>query len=175
MVVPRPRAVDLGTIAFGQGIAITPLQLAAAYSAIANGGTVYRPYVVATRRDADGEHRTAPVAVGHPITPETAATLRMMLTSTVDKGIANGASLPHFSVAGKTGTAQIPSDDGSYLADAYISSFAGFAPANDPRFVTVIVLDRPQSGLYGTVTAMAAFRDLATDALRNARVQPDRP
>ena len=167
--------VDLGTIAFGQGIAATPLQLAAAYAAIANGGTLYRPYVVAARRDADGEHRTAPVAVRRPISPETAATLRDMLTSTVDNGIAKGASVSYFSVAGKTGTAQIPSDDGRYLDDAYISSFAGFAPANDPKFVAVIVLERPQSTLYGTVTAMTAFRNIALDALRNARVQPDRP
>ncbi|HEY3218614.1 MAG TPA: penicillin-binding protein 2 [Candidatus Limnocylindria bacterium] len=167
--------VDLGTIAFGQGIAATPLQLASAYAAIANGGTLYRPYVVATRRDADGEHRTAPVAVRRPIGAETAAALRTMLISTVDNGIASGASLPHFSVAGKTGTAQIPSDDGRYIDDAYISSFAGFAPANDPRFVVVIVLERPQSKLLGTVTAMTAFRNIAQDALRSMRIQPDRP
>ena len=175
----RPTAewypVDLGTISFGQGIAATPLQLAAAYAAIANGGTLYRPYVVAARRDADGEHRTAPVAVRHPITPETAATLRAMLISTVDNGIASGAQLKGYSVAGKTGTAQIPSEDGRYLDDAYISSFAGFAPANDPRFVAVIVLERPQSKLLGTVTAMTAFRSLAVDTLRSARIQPDRP
>ena len=167
--------VDLGTISFGQGIAVTPIQLAAAYAAIANGGTLYRPYVVATRRDADGEHRTAPVAVRRPITAETAATLRTMLTSTVDNGIANGASIPRFSVAGKTGTAQIPSDDGRYLDDAYVSSFAGFVPANDPRFVVVLVLERPESRLLGTVTVMNAFRGIALDALRSARVQPDRP
>ncbi|HEU5288414.1 MAG TPA: penicillin-binding protein 2 [Candidatus Limnocylindria bacterium] len=167
--------VDLGTIAFGQGIAATPMQLAAAYAAIANGGTLYKPYVVAARRDADGEHRTAPVAVRRPISPETAATLRMMLTSTVDNGIANGAAIKGFSVAAKTGTAQIPSDDGRYVDDAYVSSLAGFFPANDPRFVAVIVLERPQSGLLGTVTAMSAFRSVAVDALRNARVQPDRP
>ncbi|MDQ2952033.1 MAG: penicillin-binding protein 2 [Chloroflexota bacterium] len=167
--------VDLGTIAFGQGIAVTPLQLAAAYAAIANGGTLYQPYVVAARRDADGEHRTAPVAVRRPISPETAAVLRTMLVSTVDNGIANLAAIPHYSVAGKTGTAQIPSDDGRYVNDAYISSFAGFAPANDPRFVAVIVLERPQSKLLGTVTAMTTFRNIAADALRNARLQPDRP
>ena len=167
--------VDLGTIAYGQGVAVTPLQLAAAYAAIANGGTLYRPYVVAARRDADGEHRTAPVAVRRPITPETAATLRTMLTSTVDNGIANLAAVPHYSVAGKTGTAQIPSDDGRYVDDAYISSFAGFAPANDPRFVVVIVLERPQSKLLGTITAMSTFRSIAADALRTTRVQPDRP
>ena len=167
--------VDLGTIAFGQGIAVTPLQLAAAYAAIANGGTIYRPYVVAARHDADGEHRTVPVAIRRPITPETAAALRTMLVSTVDNGIANLASIPHYSVAGKTGTAQIPSDDGRYIDDAYISSFAGFAPANDPRFVAVIVLERPQSKLLGTITAMTAFRNIAADALRNARLQPDRP
>jgi len=167
--------VDLGTISFGQGIAVTPLQLAAAYSAIANGGTLYRPYVVAARRDADGEHRTAPVAVRRPIGADTAATMRAMLTSTVDNGIAKDASLQRFSVAGKTGTAQIPSDDGRYLDDAYVSSFAGFVPANDPRFVVVIVLERPQSRLLGTLTAMSAFRGIALDALRSARVQPDRP
>ena len=167
--------VDVGTIAFGQGIAVTPLQLAMAYATIANGGTLYRPYVVAATRDADGEHRTAPVAVRSPITPDTADTLRTMLVSTVDKGIAHGASLTGYSVAGKTGTAQIPSDDGRYVDDAYISSFAGFAPANDPRFAVVIVLERPQSKLLGTLTTMSAFHDLALDVLRNARVQPDRP
>ena len=167
--------VDVGTVAFGQGIAVTPLQLAMAYAAIANGGTLYRPYVVAATRDADGEHRTAPVAVRSPITADTADTLRTMLVSTVDRGIAHGASLPGYSVAGKTGTAQIPSDDGRYVDDAYISSFAGFAPANDPRFVVVVVLERPQTKLLGTVTAMDAFHDLALDALRSARVQPDRP
>ncbi|HYK98288.1 MAG TPA: penicillin-binding protein 2 [Candidatus Acidoferrales bacterium] len=175
----RPTAewypVDLGTIAFGQGIAATPLQLAAAYAAIANGGTLYRPYVVATRRDADGEHRTAPVAVRRPISAETAATMRTMLTSSVDNGISNGAAVRGFSVAGKTGTAQIPSDDGRYLDDAYVSSFAGFAPANDPRFVAVIVLERPQSRLLGTLTAMAAFKSLAVDTLRALKIQPDRP
>jgi stage V sporulation protein D (sporulation-specific penicillin-binding protein) len=167
--------VDVGTIAFGQGIAITPLQLAMAYAAIANGGTLYRPYVVAATRDADGEHRTAPVAVRSPISPETADTLRTMLVSTVDRGIAHGATLTGYTVAGKTGTAQIPSDDGRYLDDAYISSFAGFAPANDPRFVAVIVLERPQSKLLGTITAMDTFHDLANDVLRSMRVQPDRP
>src|SRR5205807_6215687 len=125
--------VDLGTVAFGQGLSITPLQLAAAYAAIANGGTLFRPYVVASRRDADGEHRTAPAAVRRVISPQTSATLRMMLTATVDQGIANAAALRGYSVAGKTGTAQIPSDDGSYVDDAYISSFAGFVPAEDPQ------------------------------------------
>ena len=167
--------VDVGTIAFGQGIAVTPLQLAMAYAAIANGGTLYRPYVVAATRDADGEHRTAPVAVRSPISPGTADTLRTMLVSAVDRGISHGASLAGYSVAGKTGTAQIPSDDGRYVDDAYISSFAGFAPANDPRFVAVIVLERPQTKLLGTITVMDAFHALATDVLRNARVQPDRP
>ncbi|TMG71920.1 MAG: penicillin-binding protein 2 [Chloroflexi bacterium] len=167
--------VDLGTIAFGQGLSVTPLQLASAYAAIANGGTLYRPYVVATRRDADGEHRTAPVAVRRVISDATATTLRTMLTATVDEGIANGASLPRYSVAGKTGTAQIPSADGRYVDDAYISSFAGMVPASDPRMVVVVVLERPQSKLLGTIPAMNVFKGIATDALRYARVPPDRP
>lgn len=166
--------VDLGTAAFGQGLSATPLQLAAAYAAIANGGTLYRPYVVASRRDADGEHRTAPVAVRRVITSETAATLRTMLTSAVDNGLAKNASLAGYSVAGKTGTAQVPGEDGRYMDDVYISSFAGFAPAENPRLVAVVVLDEPQSRLFGTVTATSAFRGMAIDMLRYARVQPDR-
>src|SRR5207237_6135896 len=90
--------VDLGTIAFGQGLAVTPLQLAAAYAAIANGGTLYRPFVVASRRDADGEHRTAPAPVRRVISSDIAATVRRMLVSTVDNGIANGAALKGYSV-----------------------------------------------------------------------------
>src|SRR6266550_198708 len=177
--IVRPLAewypVDLGTISFGQGLSITPLQLATAYAAIANGGTLYRPYVVANRRGADGEHRTAPVAVRRVISEETAATMVTMLTTTVDNGIANLAALKGYSVAGKTGTAQIPSDDGRYVDDAYISSFAGFVPAIDPRMVVVVVLERPQSKLLGTVPVMNTFKAIATDALRYARVQTDRP
>jgi cell division protein FtsI/penicillin-binding protein 2 len=177
--IVRPLAewypVDLGTISFGQGLAVTPLQLATAYAAIANGGTLYRPYVMASRRDADGEHRTAPVAVRRVISEDTSATLRAMLTTTVDDGIANAAAIKGYSVAGKTGTAQIPSDEGRYVDDAYISSFAGFVPAIDPRMVVVVVLERPQSKLLGTLPAMNTFKAIATDALRYARVQPDRP
>ena len=166
--------VDVGTASFGQGLSVTPLQLACAYAAFANGGVLHRPYVVASRRDADGEHRTAPVAVRRVISPETAATMRAMLMSTVDNGLAKNASLPAFSVAGKTGTAQIPDRSGSYESDEYISSFAGFAPADDPRFVAVVVLERPESRLLGTLTATSAFKGLALDALRTARAQPDR-
>lgn len=176
--IVRPLAqwypVDLGTAAFGQGLTATPLQIASVYAAIANGGTLYRPYVVASWRDADGEHRTAPVAIRRVVSQKTASTLRDMLVATVDKGIAHAAHLADFSVAGKTGTAQIPSPDGHYIDNEYISSFAGFVPANDPYMVVVIALDRPRSELYGTVSAMAVFRGVAEDALRYALVQPDR-
>jgi len=166
--------VDVGTAAYGQGLTATPLQLACAYAAVASGGTLYRPYVVAGWRDADGEHRTAPLATRRAMSPQTAATVRDMLVSAVDNGLAQGARLAGFSVAGKTGTAQIPSPDGRYVDDEYISSFAGFAPASDPTFAVVIVLERPRSRLLGTTTAMSVFRGLAQDTLRYARVQPDR-
>jgi cell division protein FtsI (penicillin-binding protein 3) len=166
--------VDVGTASFGQGISASPLQLAMAYAAIANGGTLFRPYVVASRRDADGEHRTAPVAVSHVVTPETAAAVRTMLLSTVDSGIAHNAAIAGFSIAGKTGTAQIASADGSYVDDLYVSSFAGFFPVDDPKYVVLVVLDRPESRLLGTLTATDAFKGVAQDILRYARVQPDR-
>lgn len=166
--------VDLGTAAFGQGFTATPLQLAAAYGAIANGGTLHRPYVVAGWRDADGEHRIAPAAVRRVASAAAVATVRDMLTSSVDHGLAQGAKLSGFSVAGKTGTAQIPSADGRYMEDEYISSFAGFAPAHDPYMVVIVVLERPSSRLFGTTTAMGVFRGIAQDTFRYARIQPDR-
>ncbi len=166
--------VDVGTASFGQGMSVSPLQLALAYAALANGGTLYRPYVVASRRDADGEHRTAPVAVSQPVTAETAATVRGMLVSTVDNGIAHNAAIAGFSVGGKTGTAQIASQDGSYVDDLYVSSFAGFFPADDPQYVVLVVLEKPDSRLLGTLTATDAFKGVAQDILRYARIQPDR-
>ena len=176
--VVRPLAewypVDLGTASFGQGLSVTPLQLALAYSALANGGTLFRPYVVAGRRDADGEHRTAPVSVRQVVTPETAATVRSMLLSTVDNGIAHSAAISGFSVGGKTGTAQIAGPDGSYLDDQYVSSFAAMFPADDPKFVVLIVLEKPDSRLLGTLTATSVFKGVAQDILRYARIQPDR-
>ena len=166
--------VDVGTASFGQGVSVSPLQLAMAYSALANGGTLFRPYVVARRRDADGEHRTAPVAVSRPVTAETAATIRGMLLSTVDNGIAHNAAIAGFSVGGKTGTSQIAGPDGSYVDDLYVSSFAGFFPADDPRYVVLVVLEKPDSRLLGTLTATDAFKSVAQDILRYARMQPDR-
>ena len=166
--------VDVGTASFGQGVSVSPLQLAMAYAALANGGTLYRPYVVASRRDADGEHRTAPLAVDQVVTADTAATLRDMLLATVDDGIAHNASIPGFSVAGKTGTAQIAGPDGSYVDDQYVSSFAGFFPVDDPMYVVLVVLEKPESRLQGTVTATDAFKGIAQDILRYARIQPDR-
>jgi len=166
--------VDVGTASFGQGVSVSPLQLAMAYAALANGGTLFRPYVVASRRDADGEHRTAPAAGTAVVTPATAATLRGMLLSTVDAGIAHNASIAGFSVAGKTGTAQIASPDGSYVDDLYVSSFAGFFPADDPKYVVLVVLEKPDSRLLGTLTATDAFKGVAQDILRYARIQPDR-
>ena len=172
--LPEWYPVDVGTASFGQGVSVSPLQLAMAYAALANGGTLFRPYVLASRRDADGEHRTAPVAVTQVVTTETAATLRGMLLSTVDNGIAHNAAISGFSVAGKTGTAQIASPDGNYVDDLYVSSFAGYFPADDPKYVVLVVLEKPDSRLLGTVTATDAFKGVAQDILRYARIQPDR-
>ena len=167
--------VDLGTAAFGQGLTVTPLQLAAAYAAIANGGTLYRPYLVSEVRAADGTVRRAePQAVRRVLSPEVAATMRELLTNVVDRGIASTARMPGYSVGGKTGTAQIASPDGRYLPDDYVSSFASLVPGRDPRFVSLVVLDRPQSRLLGTLSAIGAFNGFAADLVRYARVAPDR-
>ena len=103
------------------------------------------------------------------------AFLQASLLGVVNEGTGYASRLPGIEIAGKTGTAQIPSDEGRYVDDAYISSFAGFVPAIDPRMVVVVVLEKPQSKLLGTVPVMNTFKAIATDALRYARVQPDRP
>ena len=167
--------VDLGTAAFGQGLTVTPLQLAAAYAAIANGGMLYRPYLVQEIRGRDGSvQRMQPHPVRRVLSTETAATVREMLVNVIDRGIASAARISGYSVGGKTGTAQIASPDGRYLPDEYVSSFASLAPGRDPRFVTLVVLERPQSRLLGTLSAMSAFTGMAGDFMRYARIAPDR-
>ena len=176
--------------AFGQGLSITPLQLAAGYAAIANGGTLMRPHVVARWTDPDGAvHETQPTATRRIMSEETAAAVRELLTNAIDEGIANDASLPGYSVAGKTGTAEIagpvsvPADGGAtttayrYIEGWIDSSFVGIAPASSPRFVTLILIHRPAVwGLYQMQERpVDVFRRLAPRVLEYLAIPPDRP
>lgn len=171
--------IDLATHAFGQGIAVTPLQLVMAYGAIANGGFLMRPYVVRQVVAPDGEvllaHR--PHVIRRVVSEKTARLLTSILKGVVsDGGTGLMASVEGFEVAGKTGTAQKPDlAHGGYSSTKRVASFIGFVPADDPRLVVLVIVDEPEGNVYGGVVAAPAFRNIARGALRRLGIVPDNP
>ncbi|OGH71028.1 MAG: hypothetical protein A3C90_04325 [Candidatus Magasanikbacteria bacterium RIFCSPHIGHO2_02_FULL_51_14] len=160
------------TASFGQGITATPLQLAAAYSAIANGGTLVTPRIVEEIRSADGRReRVRPVEVRKVLEKKTAAELTGMLINVVEKGHAQRAKIDGYYIAGKTGTAQIPGP-GGYTEETN-HTFAGFAPADDPRFVMVVKFEKP-ARKFAESTAVPVFGDIARFALQYYGIAPGR-
>jgi len=168
------RRINFLTASFGQGITVTPLQLVNIYSAIANGGKLMRPYVVASRKTDDGRRTdTVPEVAGTPFSAATAAMLRQMLVSVVDNGF-DKARIPRYDVAGKTGTAQIASPDGGYLEGQYNHSFVGFAPASDPRFTILIKMEKPQGITFAADSLSPVFKDIALFLLNYLNIPPTR-
>ena len=154
---------SLATIAIGQEIGATALQLAMAYGAIANGGVLMAPRIVAGTIGPDGqlEARGGPQPVRRVVSRKTAATLGEMLTGVVEKGTGQKARIKGVAVAGKTGTAQRALADGSgYDPNARIASFVGFLPANDPQYVCVIMVENPRENGWGGHVAAPAFREV---------------
>jgi cell division protein FtsI/penicillin-binding protein 2 len=151
------------TGAFGQGLTVTPLQLAAAYATIANGGKLMQPYIVDKIKQPDGTIiATAPHEVRQVISAQTSATLSAMLVRVVQNGHGQRAGVPGYFVAGKTGTAQIPDPEtGTYLKELTIGTFAGFAPVEDPKFVMVTQLVKPRDVQFAESSAAPLFGDLA--------------
>jgi len=169
------RPIDLTTAAFGHGLAVTPLQLARAFGAIANGGLLMRPYVVRAVFGEDGQrlHETVPTVERRVLAPETAEALTTMLRGVVEHGTGKLAQIDGFAVAGKTGTAQkVNTVSGGYSSKARMSSFVGFVPADDPRFVVFVLLDSPRTATYGGTVAAPAFRRIAEYALNRMAVLP---
>jgi len=164
------------TASFGQGILTTPLQMANAFAAIANGGTLYQPYIVKEIRYTDGTvETTQPVQVQQVITEKTAQFLSAMLVSVVEHGHGGRAGVDGYYVAGKTGTAQVAKTDGlGYDPDVTIGSFAGFAPSNDPQFAMIVRIDRPRSVQWAESTAAPLFGELAAFLLQYLEVPPER-
>lgn len=162
------------TGSFGQGLTVTPLQLAAAYGAMANGGKLMRPYIVDRIQHPDGtEDMTEPKMVRQVITPDTAATISAMLVRVVQNGHGKRAGVRGYYVAGKTGTAQIPDPEtGKYKPDATIGTFAGFAPVEDPQFVMVTQIIHPRDVQFAESSAAPLFGDLAKFLMLYLHVPP---
>jgi cell division protein FtsI (penicillin-binding protein 3) len=165
----------LANISFGHGMSATPLQIANAYAAIANGGVLNRPYLVKQIRNREtGIEKTfEPEAVRRVLDEKVADTLRFMLMGvTTEGGSGVSARIKGFSVAGKTGTSQKLKADGTYSHTSFISSFAGFVPANDPKYVIYIAVDDPKVNYYGSELAAPLFAKMAAITVRRGGLSP---
>ena len=168
--------VSIGSIAIGQEIGVTPLQVAAAYCALANGGTLMKPYIVAEIVDRDGNEgkKFQPQTVGRIISEETCAEVKKMLQRVVEAGTGEKARPAGYTAAGKTGTAQkIDQRTGAYSKKYYVSSFAGYAPASSPKLVILVMVDSPEGDIYGGSVAAPVFKAVAEQSLAYLQVTPD--
>ena len=162
----------IGNVPIGQGIAVTPIQLATAYAAIANGGVWVQPHLV----KRVGGHVESGFVHRRIVLPHVDAELKTMLTGVVDEHGATGneAAIPGYSVAGKTGTAQKPGPNG-YIPGAYVASFVGMVPVKHPRLLVLVVVDEPHRAIFGGTVAAPAFAEIAKFDLQYLSVAPDEP
>ena len=172
--------IDIATISFGQGVSVTPLQLAVATGAIANGGYLMEPYLVEKITDSAGQviEERQPKMVRQVVKSEVAARVARMMEAVTadDRGTGTKARVPGFRVAGKTGTAQkVDPVTGGYSADKRIASFVGFVPAEAPRLVVLAMIDEPRGQVYGGLVAAPVFARVATQSLHYLKVKPNQP
>lgn len=165
----------IGTIPIGQGIAVTPLQIASVYATIANGGLRVRPRLVRGVIDARGEFQPGPPPEHRRVvSASTARTITSMLSYAVEAGTGAEAQIPGYWVAGKTGTARKPLEKARGYSDQYVASFVGFAPAAAPRLVVAAILDEPET-VYGSIAAAPLFQEVARFALTQQHIPSARP
>ena len=162
----------MGTIPIGQGIAVTPLQMATVYATIAAGGVWRQPRLVRGVVDSRGHvTRTAPPATRRVVSARTARIVTGMLSRAVEAGTGGEAQIPSFWVAGKTGTARKPRANAVGYSNRYVASFIGFVPAARPALVVAAVLDEP-STIFGGIAAAPLFQQVTRFALARLRIAP---
>ena len=164
-------------MAFGQGIAVTPIQLATAFSSVINGGILYQPYVVDRIAGDDGvvTRRNTPQKVRRVISPKVSEEMRSMLEHVVADGTGKNAAIEGYRIGGKTGTAQI-SSPGGYLNGEYLASFIGFFPANNPQYLMLFMFLKPQADIYynkfGGAVAAPVFKEVAKRIIKYNNILP---
>ncbi len=163
---------SLATNAYGQGIAVTPLQLTAAVAALVNDGVLMQPYVVQEVHSDAGIERVEPKSVRRVVRKETAHTLIAMLVNASKRSESRMHRVEGYEVAGKTGTASIPLTTGGYHEDLTIASYIGFGPVEDPRFVILVKIDRPTVEPWGSLVAAPVFREIAFELFRYYHIPP---
>lgn len=162
------------TAAFGQGVTMTPLQIVAAFAAMANGGTYMKPQIVSELRYADGTVDTIePEPERQVISAHTATTIGAMLVSVVEYGHGKKAGVPGYYIAGKTGTAQV-AERGKYSETAFNGSFAGYGPVHDPKFAMIVKIEEPKDVLFAEATAAPVFGKVAKFLLEYYGIAPER-
>jgi cell division protein FtsI/penicillin-binding protein 2 len=168
------RDINSFTASFGQGISVTPFQFANAFAALANGGEMMKPHIIDKIVHGDGtEEATEPQELRRVISKEASLDLTRMLVSVVQNGHGKKAGVPGYLVAGKTGTAQVPRKDGpGYEENAHVGSFAGFAPAYDPKFAMLVKLDNPKNVEWAESSAAPTFGEMAKFMLDYFGVEP---
>lgn len=177
------RRINLVTTSYGHGISVTPIQLARAYAALANGGKLVRPYVVRRVVSPEGEVlvENRPKVVGVPISARTSEVVTAMLREVVTSGTGTQAAIESVAVAGKTGTTKKLDPRGGYSKRDYIASFVGYFPADKPKYLMLVVIDTPRTGgIYGGVVAGPVFRHVGEyiadrDDLRTPATPPSLP
>jgi cell division protein FtsI/penicillin-binding protein 2 len=168
---PEWTEADLGTNAFGQGVSVTPVQLLAAVGAIANHGVMLQPHVVREVVGPEGAYWPKPTVLGRPVSAETAETMTRMLAESL-KGESSQALVNGYELAGKTGTAQIPTEHG-YDDRWTIASFVGWGPVADPQFIVLVRIDKPEISPWGSVVAAPVFRDVVKRLVTMLEIPPD--
>ncbi len=180
LLIPEEQVseIDLATISIGQSAAVTPIQLITAMSALANGGNLMKPYIVKSIEDPVKQEveTTEPQVIRQVISKETSGQMDRLLQKVVMNGTAKQGYLDGYAVAAKTGTAEIPiPGKKGYAEGKYVSSFAGFAPADNPKIAVLILLEQPKGGLYhGGEVAAPTFHTLGRDILQYLNI-PENP
>ncbi|HOI42096.1 MAG TPA: penicillin-binding protein 2 [Elusimicrobiales bacterium] len=171
----RYKPVDLAVGSYGHGLAATPIQVVNSYSAIANGGLLMEPRLVARVADpARGKEREEKPAVIRRVAGENAIrTLKRMLRAVVTKGTGKTADVAGYSIAGKTGTSKTIDEYGKYVSGKNVASFAGFFPLEEPLYTILVIIDQPKAFNYGSETAAPAFREIASRIITATGLPPD--
>lgn len=156
----------LASVSMGYQVSVTPLQMAAAVSAVANGGLLMEPRIVRAVRHDGIREVVAPKVLRRAVTTDTAATVRHIMEGVVERGTARVAQIEGYPAAGKTGTAHKVADSGGYSRSDYNASFVGFVPARNPEFTILVVIDTPRTSIYGGTVAAPVFRKIAEGALQ---------
>jgi cell division protein FtsI/penicillin-binding protein 2 len=164
------------TMAFGQGVSVTPLQMITAIASLANGGKLMRPTIIDEIRHPDGSvDRKSPEVIAQVIKPETVATMTAILVHSADFGFAKAGKVVGHRIAGKTGTSQIAGPGGKYESGtgSTIATYAGYAPVDRPQFVILVKLDRPKKDDFGSKSAAPLFKDIAQFLFEYYGIPPD--